>query len=97
MSLPHWEYFLAIESDLENCSRFVEFCPDNYNAYSLEFARIIMASGSELDTVIKLLCKSIDPRRKPNKILKYYPILNSKYPNFTLFEIYIPKSNGVKP
>ena len=91
MSLPHWEYFLAIESDLEKCSRFVEFCPDNYNAYTLEFARIIMASGSEFDTVIKLLCKSIAPRQKPNNILKYYPIMNSKYPNFTLFEIYTPR------
>jgi hypothetical protein len=93
MSLPHWEYFLAIESDLENCSRFVEFCPDNFNTYSLEFARIIMASGSEFDNVIKLLCKSIAPRKKPNNILKYYPILSSKYPNFTLFKISIPRYN----
>lgn len=91
MSLPHWEYFLAIESDLEKCSRYVEFCPDNYNTYSLEFARIIMASGSEFDSIIKLLCKTIAPKKRPNNILKYYPILNSKYPNFTLFEISIPR------
>jgi hypothetical protein len=91
MSLPHWEYFLAIESDLEKCSRFIEFCQDNYQAYSLEFARIIMASSSEVDTVIKLLCKSINPKEKPDKICHYFPILSSKYSNFTLFEINIPR------
>ncbi|MBF0379345.1 MAG: hypothetical protein HQK72_17980 [Desulfamplus sp.] len=82
---------MAIESDLENCSRFVEFCHNNYSTYSLEFARIIMASGSELDTVIRLLCKSISPKKEPNNILEYYPILNLKYPNFASFEIYIPR------
>lgn len=91
MSLPHWEYFLAIESDLERCSRYVEFCSDNYCTYSLEFARIIMASCSEFDTVIKLLCKSIEPCKNPDTILAYYPILSSKYPNFTSYEMYIPR------
>lgn len=91
MSLPHWEYFLSIESDLEKCSRFVEFCQDNYRTYSTEFARIIMASASEFDTVIKLLCKSIAPRERPEDILKYYPILSSKYPNFNSYKISIPR------
>jgi len=91
MSLPHWEYFLAIESDLEKCSRYVEFCPDNDSTYSLEFARIIMASGSEIDTIANLLCKTIAPKKRPNNILKYYSIVSSKYPKFTTFEISIPR------
>lgn len=91
MSLPHWEYFLAIESDLEKCSRYVEFCSDNYYTYSLEFARIIMSSGSELDTVLKVLCKALDASKRPSNILKYYPILHAKYPKFTSFEILIPR------
>ena len=91
MSLPHWEYFLAIESDLEKCSRYVEFCQDNDSTYSLEFARIIMASCSETDTIIKLLCKAIDPGKRPDNILEYFPVLSSKYPKFTTFEIFIPR------
>lgn len=91
MGLPHWEYFLVVESDLEKCARYVEFCQNNYKTYSLEFARIIMASGSESDAILKLICKSISPRRRPNNILKYYPILTSKYPKFTSFEMYIPR------
>jgi hypothetical protein len=91
MSPPHWEYFLSIESDLEGCSRYVEFCSDNYKTYSIEFARIIMASCSEFDTVVKLLCRSIDPQKKPENILQYFPILSSKYPNFTKYEMYMPR------
>lgn len=91
MSLPHWEYFLAIESDLENCTKYVEFCYENYETYSIEFARIIMASCSEFDTVIKLTCKSIASSEKPRKILEYYPIITSKYPNFILYKMLIPR------
>jgi hypothetical protein len=91
MSLPHWEYFLSIESDLKYCSRFVEFCPENYDTYSIEFARIIMASCSEFDTVIKLVCNSIDASQKAENMPAYYPILISKYHNFMSFEVSMPR------
>jgi len=91
MSLPFWDYFLSIEADLEKCSRFVHFSEDNYETYSIEFARIIMASSSEFDTVIKLICNSIDASRKPDNMPAYYPILHSKYPKFTTFEVNVPR------
>jgi hypothetical protein len=87
MTLPHWEYFLSIEADLERCSRFVEFSPNNYKTNSIEFARIIMAAASEFDTVAKLLCSCIDPSQTPNSINFYHPIIISKYPRFVEFEI----------
>ena len=93
MGLPHWEYFLSIESDLANCSRFVEFCSENFKTHSTEFARIIMASCSEFDTVIKMLCKSIDQNKKPGNILDYYTIVISKYPTFVNFTTHIPRFN----
>ena len=89
MSLPHWEYFLAIEQDLEKCTRYVEFDERNYKTFSLEFARIIVASGAECDTVMKLLCNSIDSSKDPQDILQYFPIVNSKYPKFIKYEIQI--------
>jgi hypothetical protein len=87
MTLPHWEYFLSIEADLERCSRFVEFSPNNYKTYSIEFARIIMAAASEFDTVAKLLCSCIDPSQTPSSINFYHSIIISKYPRFVEFEI----------
>jgi hypothetical protein len=91
MSLPFWDYFLSIEGDLEKCSRFIHFSEDNYKTYSIEFARIIMASSSEFDTVIKLICNSIDAFQQPDNILKYYPILSTKYPKFKEFEVNVTR------
>lgn len=91
MSMPFWEYFLAIEQDLEKCTRYVEFDKRNYGAHSLEFARIIVASGAECDTVMKLLCESIRGSGVPDCILDRFPIVNLAYPTFTEHEIEIPR------
>lgn len=93
MSLPHWQYFLSIESDLDDCSRYVEFAKPNYKTYSVQFARIIMAAASEFDTVAKLLCQHIYPDYsscKNKNIQSYFTTINSKYPNFTQHETMIP-------
>lgn len=46
-------YYLNIESKLIETNQYVEHCEDNMNAYSNEFANIIMLSGSELDLLLK--------------------------------------------
>lgn len=98
MTPPYWNYFLSIESDLEQCGRFVEFSQDNFHTYSIEFARIIMAASSEFDNVAKALCKTISPGEKPSTINKYYPIIKGKYPKFLDCEILLPRYNlSVKP
>jgi hypothetical protein len=89
--MPNWEYFLAIEQDLDKCTRYVQFCQQNYKTYSLEFARIIVASGAECDTIMKLLCRSIGSSRVPEKIGECFPIVNSAYPKFVEHEIRIPR------
>ena len=48
-SLNHWNYFLAIEGDIDAISRFIEPCEDNYQTYSQELARTLIASASEID------------------------------------------------
>ena len=54
---PHWNYFLAIERDLEPLSRYVEFNPKNFDCYSIEIARLLLAAAAEVDIV----CKQIRP------------------------------------
>ena len=51
MSLLHWNYFLVIEEDLGRLSRYVEFNLANNKTYSIEMARILMASVL-LDAVV---------------------------------------------
>jgi hypothetical protein len=48
---PHWNYFLAIERDLETLARYVEFDPKNFTSFSIEIARLLLAAAAEVDIV----------------------------------------------
>jgi len=67
--LLHWNYFLALESDLDRVSRYVEFTTYNYTTYSLEMAHLLLAAGSEIDVVLKSLCKKVNPTIEASNIL----------------------------
>ena len=47
----HWNYFLALDRDLEVVSRYVEFTKPNFNVYSIELAHLLFAAASEVDVV----------------------------------------------
>lgn len=92
----YWEYFLALESDLEKCSRYVEFSPSNYQTYSIEFARIIMAASSEFDTIAKEICKAINNQNASNINLYADIITNYRFQiPFNSYEVSIPRYNIV--
>lgn len=93
MSLQYWDYFLSIESDLEKCSRYVEFTKSNYKAYSIEFARIIMAASAEIDTVAKSLCENINHNGKVGNILEYGSVILVKYPKIAKAKTVINRYN----
>jgi hypothetical protein len=98
MSYVHWQYFLAIESDLEATSRFVEFSQKNYATYSIEFARILLSCGSEVDVVAKALCQKIDPKGKYENINDYKTTITSAYGKFSTFEVLLPRYGlAIKP
>ena len=69
--LQHWNYFLALDDDIERMSRYIEPAHANFNSYSLELARIIFAAASEVDVVSKMLCKKINPNSNADSIKKY--------------------------
>lgn len=56
-ALLHWNYFLALESDLARLSRFVEFNEGNFDTYSIEMVHLLLATCSEVDVVMKQLCE----------------------------------------
>ena len=53
----YWSYYLSIEKMMKNTSQYV--CPSkfNKNTYSDEFMKIILLSCSEIDSILKLICK----------------------------------------
>ena len=64
MSYPYWQFFVALESDIEATTQYVECYEANHNTYSVAYAQIILSAGSEVDVVSKLLCNKVQPTSK---------------------------------
>lgn len=104
MKTPHWQYFGVLSDDLERTERYVAIVQDNFKTYSIEFVRILLSVGSEVDVVAKLLCLSLDSASSADKIpdycrsiLKLYPELPDVEVNLANREITICPWAGWKP
>jgi len=89
MKLIHWNYFLALEEDLLRLSRFVEFSKKNFRTYSLELAHLLLSSSSEIDVILKSLCKPFAPNAKNETNYRSY--IPRNIPNFTKIKVEIPR------
>lgn len=86
----NWSYFLALESDLERLSRFVDLSA-NEDTFSLEIARLFLSCSSEVEVTLKQLCAIYNPESQPNRINEYYEIISANTQDFINFKITIPK------
>lgn len=87
----HWNYFLAIEKNLENLSRYIEFVNANLMTYSIELTYILLSASAEVDVIMKQLCKLIDPSKPTNNIHDYRKIIQGHLPSFINEEICIER------
>lgn len=87
----HWNYFLSLESDLLSLSRFIEFDEKNYECFSIENVRILMAAAAEVDVVCKQICQRIDLTSKANNINKYRDVILQVYQAIPQHKITIPR------
>lgn len=87
----HWNYFLALEDDLNQLSRYLEPTQANFNAYSLELARVLFAAASEVDVVAKRLCKQVKTTSKADNINQYKKEIMGRYPEIAGSCVSIPK------
>lgn len=79
-NLLHWNYFLALEADVERMARFVEFSNNNFGTYSIEMAHLFLAASSEVDVVAKQICYLLDAESNPKNIEHYRAILRRHLP-----------------
>ena len=91
MTYPFWEYFLAIEDDLAEMSRYVEFDSRNFDVFSVEFARIFLSSSAEFDVVAKAICTLLKPGKEHEDIRDYRETILGRFPNFYSIEFRIPR------
>jgi hypothetical protein len=96
--LHYWQYFVALESDLAKASRYVEISDDNMETYSVEFARLILSAGSEVDVLAKVLSDQHSLIIMPNNIDGYRKAITTKFQEFAFLSIRIPRySLELKP
>ncbi len=79
----HWNYYIALDSDMARVSRFIEFCPANLNVYSLELAHLLFAASSEVDVIAKSLCDVLTISLPRNNIDEYRNALMGELPDLS--------------
>ncbi len=52
-----WKFIQSLQEDLLKTSRYVEFSQQNSGTYSVEFDRIILAAGSEINSTFENLAR----------------------------------------
>lgn len=85
--LDSWNYYLTIEQELANTSRYVEPVGQE-EVYSFEFARIIIISCVEAEALFKSICKAIDPESKAGNLGQYKGMILKSYPQIVEAKIY---------
>ncbi|MCH7827205.1 MAG: hypothetical protein IIC75_04405 [Bacteroidetes bacterium] len=85
----YWNYYLALEKDLEVVARYIEFSESNWNTYSIELARLLLAVSSEVDVVIKEICKMLDPSARNNNIVEYKKTIKEYLPALISETVYL--------
>lgn len=87
----HWNYFLAIENDLDHLSRYIEFDERNWECFSIESSRILLTSTAEVDVVCKQLCKKLNPGYSAENINQYRYEIKQAFPEIPNFEVFLPR------
>ncbi|MDX2072734.1 MAG: hypothetical protein SFX19_00015 [Alphaproteobacteria bacterium] len=86
MAHIHWNYYLSIEADLIKLSRYIEVHPNNYKSYSIEIARLLMATCAEIDVLKKQIAAQENQKEIRDVVI-------AKYPKLAEFVVSMPRFN----
>jgi hypothetical protein len=67
----YWQHFLALEADFATTTRYVELATENFRTYSTEYTKLLLATGSEIDVLCKVICEKLDPSAPRENIDDY--------------------------
>lgn len=89
----HWMYFLSLEEDLITLARAIEFAEPNFNVFSIECTRLLLAACSEVDVVMKLLATPYSSRmpKKVANLGECRELLADRYPIISEAMVSIPR------
>jgi len=92
---PHWNYFIALEEDLERASRYVELVDANEATYSLEFAHLLFAAASEVEIVMVSLCGLFNQQSRASKFAHCVAPLRKQFPDMWKERVFVPRTGLV--
>lgn len=89
--INYFDYYLELEKDVFNTESYVTIEEDNYKTYSIQYAKLYLSICSEIDCLLKEICRNINSDTTANKINLYYPIVNGAFENFKQEGVYFKK------
>lgn len=91
-----WNYYLSLENDLANTSRYIE--PEGQeNVYSYEFAKLIILSCTEVENIFKVLCM-VKSGKSCGNIGEYKEVILYSFPKIVDAEVYVSRwAKSIKP
>ena len=84
----HWDYFSALEEDVQHLTRFIQFSQANLNTYSIELAQLLMASTQEVDVLLKQICANNNDQSEKEPGYRNF-FINGRYNKIQTIEIRI--------
>jgi hypothetical protein len=87
----NWNFYLSLDNDLLNLSRYIEFSENNYDTFSIEISRMLFAAGSEIDVIAKQLCKILEAGSTPSRINQYRDVVMHNIPRFASEKVFIDR------
>lgn len=76
-----WDYYLMLENQFIDTFKYIEPDKNNINTFSKVYNQLLLSIGSEIDILLKELCKIKDDTRV-NNIEQYREVLKD-YKNFS--------------
>lgn len=90
-ALIHWNYFLALEEDLDRLARYVDLSGQNDSTFSIEIARLFLSASSEVDVVLKQLAVKHNPASTASNINAYFTEITQHCLHFVGFTVLVPR------
>ena len=87
----YFDYYIELENDFFDTEAYVSIEEDNYKTYSIKYVKIYLSICSEIDCLLKEICRNLDNSTTASKINEYYPIINIAFNNFKSESVYYEK------
>lgn len=90
-TLIHWNFFIALEEDLDRLARYVDLSGQNDETFSIEIARLFLSASAEVDVVLKQLAVKHNAASAAANINAYFSEVTKHCPHFVGFTVLVPR------